>query len=147
MLFGSDEFERLNGDLNSSRNLQEAFLVDDLSRLPSDVLKDFCESAEAKALVEANVLRKPTLVRLSKKDDETRRIKIAAYEICKEENPNLWKKLADNRVKEKKLINQIMKHYRSRAIKRAKQEQKEYIKTAKKIKFPASFKKAGGDDR
>ena len=147
MLFGSDEFERLNGDLNSSRNLQEAFLVDDLSRLPSDVLKDFCESAEAKALVEANVLRKPTLVRLSKKDDETRRIKIAAYEICKEENPNLWKKLADNRVKEKKLINQIMTLYRSRAIKKARAEQKEYIKTAKKVKFPISFKKAGGDDR
>ena len=39
MLFGQDEFERLNGDLNSSRRLQEAFLVDDLSRLPSDVLK------------------------------------------------------------------------------------------------------------
>ena len=147
MLFGSDEFERLNGDLNSSRNLQEAFLVDDLSRLPSDVLKEFCESEEAQALVEANVLRKPTLVRLSKKDDETRRIKIAAYEICKEENPNLWKKLADNRVKEKKLINQIMTLYRSRAIKKARAEQKEYIKTAKKVKFPISFKKAGGDDR
>lgn len=147
MLFGSDEFERLNGDLNSSRNIQEAFLVDDLSKLPSDQLKEFCESDEAKALVEANVLRKPTLVRLSKKDDETRRIKIAAYEICKEENPNLWKKLADNRVKEKKLINQIMTLYRSRAVKRARAEQKEYIKTAKKVKFPISFKKAGGDDR
>ena len=147
MLFGSDEFERLNGDLNSSRRLQEAFLVDDLSRLPSVVLKEFCESEEAQALVEANVLRKPTLVILSKKDDETRRIKIAAYEICKEENPNLWKKLADNRVKEKKLINQIMTLYRSRAIKKARAEQKEYIKTAKKVKFPISFKKAGGDDR
>ena len=147
MLFGSDEFERLNGDLNSSRRLQEAFLIDDLSRLPSDQLREFCESDEAKALVEANVLRKPTLVRLSKKDDETRRIKIAAYEICKEENPNLWKKLADNRVKEKKLINQIMTLYRSRAIKKARAEQKEYIKTAKKVKFPISFKKAGGDDR
>ena len=147
MLLGLDEFERLNGDLNSSRNIQEAFLVDDLSRLPSEQLKEFCESDEAKALVEANVLRKPTLVRLSKKDDETRRIKIAAYEICKEENPNLWKKLADNRVKEKKLINQIMTLYRSRAIKKARAEQKEYIKTAKKVKFPISFKKAGGDDR
>ena len=147
MLFGSDEFERLNGDLNSSRNIQEAFLVDDLSRLPSEQLKEFCESDEAKALVEANVLRKPTLVRLSKKDDETRRIKIAAYEICKEENPNLWKKLADNRVKEKKLINQIMTLYRSRAIKKARAEQKEYIKTAKNVKIPISFKKAGGDDR
>ena len=147
MLFGSDEFERLNGDLNSSRNIQKSFLVDDLSRLPSEQLKEFCESDEAKALVEANVLRKPTLVRLSKKDDETRRIKIAAYEICKEENPNLWKKLADNRVKEKKLINQIMTLYRSRAIKKARAEQKEYIKTAKKVKFPISFKKAGGDDR
>lgn len=147
MLFGQDEFERLNGDLNSSRRLQEAFLVDDLSRLPSDVLKEFCESEEAQALVEANVLRKPTLVRLSKKDDLSRRIKIAAIEICKEENPTLWKKLADNRVKEKKLLNQIMTLYKSKAVKRAKEEQKEYIKTAKKSKFPLSFKKAGGDDR
>ena len=147
MLFGQDEFERLNGDLNSSRNIQEAFLVDDLSRLPSEQLKEFCESEEAQALVEANVLRKPTLVRLSKKDDLSRRIKIAAIEICKEENPSLWKKLADNRVKEKKLINQIMTLYRSRAIKKARAEQKEYIKTAKKVKFPISFKKAGGDDR
>ena len=147
MLFGSDEFERLNGDLNSSRKLQEAFLTDDLSRLPSEQLKEFCESEEAKALVEANVLRKPTLVRLSKKDDFTRRVKIAAFEICKEENPTLWKKLAENRVKEKKLINQIMTLYRARAIKRAKAEQTQYIKTAKKVKFPISFKKAGGEDR
>ena len=147
MLFGSDEFERLNGDLNSSRKLQEAFLTDDLSRLPSEKLKEFCESEEAKALVEANVLRKPTLVRLSKKDDFTRRVKIAAFEICKEENPTLWKKLAENRVKEKKLINQIMTLYRARAIKRAKAEQTQYIKTAKKVKFPVSFKKAGGEDR
>jgi hypothetical protein len=147
MLFGSDEFERLNGDLNSSRKLQEAFLTDDLSRLPSEQLKEFCESEEAKALVEANVLRKPTLVRLSKKDDFTRRVKIAAFEICKEENPTLWKKLAENRVKEKKLINQIMTLYRARAIKRAKAEQTQYIKTAKKVKFPVSFKKAGGEDR
>ena len=146
MLFG-DEFDKLSGDLNSSRRLQEAFLTDDLSRLPSEQLKEFCESDEAKALVEANVLRKPTLVRLSKKDDFTRRVKIAAFEICKEENPNLWKKLAENRVKEKKLINQIMTLYRARAIKRAKAEQKEYIKSAKKIKFPVSFKKAGGEDR
>ena len=147
MLFGSDEFERLNGDLNSSRKLQEAFLTDDLSRLPSEQLKEFCESEEANALVEANVLRKPTLVRLSKKDDFTRRVKIAAFEICKEENPTLWKKLAENRVKEKKLINQIMTLYRARAIKRAKAEQTQYIKTAKKVKFPVSFKKAGGEDR
>ena len=147
MLFGNNEFERMSGELNSSRRLQEMFLVDDLMRMPSDVLKEFCQSDEAKALVEANVLRKPTLVRLSKKDDMTRRVKIAAFEICKEEKPDLWKKLADNRVKEKKLINQIMALFKSRAIKRANAEQKEYIKTAKKIKFPASFKKAGGNDR
>ena len=144
-IFGTEALEEsLPG---GTSELVEMFLVDEVARMDSDTIKQFCESAEAEALVEANVLRKPTLVRLGKKDDMTRRIKLAAFEICKEENPTLWKKLADNRVKEKKLINQIMTLYRSRAIKKARAEQKEYIKTAKKVKFPISFKKAGGDDR
>ncbi len=144
-IFGGDTIARMNEDLQNPGALVEMMLVDDLNSLPSEQLKEFCESAEAEALVEAQVLRKPTLMRLSKKDDEARRKKLAAFQLAKEAKDPLWDKLVKNRVMEKKLIAAIMKKYGMKAERVAKVSQKEYIKTAGKM--PQSFKKAGGADR
>lgn len=131
-------------DMDTQQKIVESMIVMDLQKLPSDVLREFCNSSEAESLVEARVLSKPTLVRLSKKDDETRRVKLCAFEICKKENKALWQKLVQNRVKEKQLINQIMAKYGTRAKQEAKLSQKAYIKAARGIKLPKNF---GGAER
>ena len=141
-IFGTEALEE---NLMDSNALVEMFLADEIGRMDSDTIKQFCESAEAEALVEANVLRKPTLVRLGKKDDAKRRQKLAAFQLAKENNDPNWKKLCKNRVQEKKLIAAIMQRWGTKADRNAKIAQKEYIKNAGKT--TANFKKMGGDAR
>ena len=121
----------------------EACIVDEVSHLSDEKIQEFCQSPEAEALVEAGVMRKKTLVRLSKKDDFSRRRTMAAFTIAREKKDPLWAKLVKNRVQERKLIGEIVKKYGGRADKVAKVGQKEYLKQ----KMPLSFMRAGGADR
>lgn len=127
-VFSSDELQEI----------QEAFIYDEISRLPEEDRKTFCESEEAQALVEAGVLKKPTLVRLSKMDDLTRRIGMASLQMAKNNNDPLWNQLVKNREKEKDLLSKIKNKYSSKATKTAKMGQKDYIKS-KGIKIPITF--------
>ena len=143
-IFGTEALEEsLPG---GTSELVEMFLVDEVARMDSDTIKKFCESDEAEALVEANVLRKPTLVRLGKKDDAKRRTKLAAFQLAKENKDPNWTKLCQNRIKEKKLIAAIMQRWGTKAERNANLAQKEYIKSGGK-KTTANFKKMGGDAR
>ena len=121
----------------------EACIVDEVSHLSDEKIQEFCQSPEAEALVEAGVMRKKTLVRLSKKDDFSRRRTMAAFTIAREKKDPLWTKLVKNRVQERKLIGEIVKKYGGKADKVAKAGQKEYLKQ----KMPLSFMRAGGADR
>lgn len=121
----------------------EACIVDEVSHLSDEKIQEFCQSPEAEALVEAGVMRKKTLVRLSKKDDFSRRRTMAAFTIARDKKDPLWAKLVKNRVQERKLIGEIVKKYGGKADKVAKAGQKEYLKQ----KMPLSFMRAGGADR
>ena len=121
----------------------EACIVDEVSHLSDEKIQEFCQSPEAEALVEAGVMRKKTLVRLSKKDDFSRRRTMAAFTIARDKKDPLWSKLVKNRVQERKLIGEIVKKYGGKADKIAKAGQKEYLKQ----KMPLSFMRAGGADR
>ena len=121
----------------------EACIVDEVSHLSDEKIQEFCQSPEAEALVEAGVMRKKTLVRLSKKDDFSRRRTMAAFTIARDKKDPLWAKLVKNRVQERKLIGEIVKNYGGKADKVAKAGQKEYLKQ----KMPLSFMRAGGADR
>ena len=121
----------------------EACIVDEVSHLSDEKIQEFCQSPEAEALVEAGVMRKKTLVRLSKKDDFSRRRTMAAFTIARDKKDPLWAKLVKNRVQERKLIGEIVKKYGGKADKIAKAGQKEYLKQ----KMPLSFMRAGGADR
>lgn len=142
-IFGTEALEE--NLMGGNSELVEMFLIDEISRMDSDTIQQFCESAEAEALVEANVLRKPTLVRLGKKDDAKRRKKLAAFQLAKENKDPNWAKLCKNRITEKKLINAIMQRWGTKAERNANLAQKQYIKTAGKT--TANFKKMGGDSR
>lgn len=132
-IFGGDMLQSVTEgvDMNS---LVEKFLYDDISRGTEDQIKNFCESTEAKALLEKGVFKKPTLMRLGKADDLKRREKLTAFELAKQAKDPLWTKLTKNRVQEKKLIAAIMKKYGNKANKVAKIAQKDYIKAARSAK-------------
>jgi hypothetical protein len=142
MIFGN-----IVGDPISEGELPQGFIesciMDEVSHLSDEKIQEFCNSEEAEALVEAGVMRKKSLVRLSKKDDFSRRRTMAAFAIAKEKHDPLWDKLVKNRVKERELIGAIVKKYGGKADRVAKAGQKEYLKQ----KMPLSFMRAGGSDR
>ena len=138
-LYGTTQLASLEEEANSNEVL-EMFLVDDLLRETSDEIKNFCESEEAKILTEKAVLRKPTLMRLSKADDERRRVKLMAYKLAKEANDPEWKKLKKFTALRKQSIAKIMQKYGRKAEKLAKIAQKNYIKNAASAKETASKK-------
>lgn len=117
----------------------------EVSQLPQEKIEEFCApGGVGETLVQEGKLHKKTLVRLSKKDDLTRRQKIIALNLAKENNDPLWDKLALNRVKERELISKIVAKYGNKSQKLAVKSQKDFLKGAH---LPASFMKAGGADR
>ena len=96
-------------------------------------LKEFCNSEEVQALVEARKMPKKTFVRIGKDDDLTRRTNMACLILARENKDPLFDKLAKNRVMERKLRNAIYKRYMNKATRLAKISQKQHIKDMKKM--------------
>lgn len=131
-LYGAQTLTSMDEAATSDRVL-EMFIVDDIIRQSSDQIKEFCESEEARILQEKAVLKKPTMMRLSKQDDAKRRVKLIAYQLAKDANDPEWNKLKKYTALRKESIAKIMKKYGSKAERLAKISQKNYIATAKKI--------------
>ena len=140
------EANRMEYDIDMDK-LVEAFLIDDLTHnYGEDTIKEFCApDGCGEALVEAKVLGKRTIVRLSKTDDLDSRSTIAAMQMAREKNDPLWTQLVKIQAKRKELIAKIKDKYHSKAQKAAVVGQKEYIKTMRKV--PKSFMQMGGADR
>lgn len=136
MLYGTTTIKSMEEVANSTEVL-EMFFVDDLMRMSSEQLKEFCESEEAKILEEKAVLKKPTMMRLSKQDDEKRRVKLMAYQLAKDNKDPLFDKLKTLTAKRKEVIAKIMQKYGAKAEKQAKIAQKNYIATASKVSSAA----------
>jgi len=117
----------------------------EVSELPQEKIEEFCQpGGVGEELVSEGKLSRKTIVRLSKKDDLSKRKKMIAFNLAKENNDPLWDKLALNRVKERELINKIMTKYGNKSQRLAVQSQKEFLKGSH---LPKSFMKAGGEDR
>lgn len=117
----------------------------EVSQLPQEKIEEFCApGGVGETLVQEGKLYKKTLVRLSKKDDLSKRKKMIALNLARENNDPLWDKLALNRVKERELISKIMAKYGNKSQKLAVKAQKDFLKGGT---LPKSFMKAGGDER
>ena len=133
-LYGANDDNKSIEEIAKSNEIMEMFLVDDMLHGTSEQISNFCESEEAKILVEKAVLSKPTLMRLDKKSDELRRTKLIAYQLAKNANDPNWTKLVKYQKLRKECIQKIMDKYGTKAAKIAKVAQKNYIKTASKVK-------------
>ena len=143
MIYGNGAFNSGIDNSEIPEGFLEQCIVDEVSHLTDEQIQEFCNSPEAEQMVQEGTMRKKTLVRLSKKDDMSRRRTMAAFSIAREKKDPLWTKLVKNRVQERKLIGEIVKKYGNKADRVAKVGQKEYLKH----KMPLSFMRAGGNDR
>lgn len=147
MLFSMGNFaEPIDEAFKDESAITDLIIADEVSQLSDRKIQEFCQPGGVGAqLVQEGKLKNKTLVRLSKKDDLSRRRKMMAMQLAKENNDPLFDKLTLNRVKERELLGKIMQKYGSRGERLAKTAQNEYLH-AKPI-LPKSFMKAGGEDR
>lgn len=130
-----NESASINEELKNPNELLEAYIADELKFAPEEALKEFVNSPEAEAMIEAGIITRKTLVRLSKNDDLSRRTTMAAFQLAKEADDPLWNQLVKNRVRERELIAKITQKYSSRATKAARIGQKSYLKTKMPIQM------------
>lgn len=125
----------------------EMIIVDEVSQLPKEKIDEFCAAGGVgEQLVQEGKLRRNTLVKLNKEDDLTRRTKMMALQLAKENNDREWVLLKKNRIKERELIAKIMKKRGREGAKLAREGQREWLHGPKPV-LPKSFQKAGGADR
>ena len=105
--------------------LQEAFFYDDHYSDSDEEKRELLENADV--LQEAKKISRKTIVRLNKNDDLTRRTGMAALQLAKDNNDNLWKKLVKNRIQDRKLLAAIKKKYANKAKTVARQGQRMYV--------------------
>lgn len=98
-----------------------------------EAVKSFTESAEVQSMLESRKFSKATYVRLNKSDDLQRRTHLAALILAKEHNDALWKKLAQNRVRERKLRAAIFAKYGNKAAIVARKSQIVHQKKMRKL--------------
>lgn len=133
-LFGHNALAEATIDDIDLRPFVETIAYDDLSRQDSKSLKEFCNSPQAQVLTEKQVLKKSTMMRLSKQDDEKRRIKLCAYQLARADKNSNWKKMVYHRSEWRKYRDLVMKQYGKKAEKIAKVSQQQYIKKAQTAK-------------
>lgn len=112
----------------------ELMAYDDISRDSAENIKEFCNSPVAQVLMEKQVLSKPTMMRLSKTDDQKRRVMLTVYRLAKESNDPDYKKMIMYRDKWKEHKAKLIQKYGKKAEKIAREAQLQYIKDAKKAK-------------
>ena len=121
--------------LKDPNELIGAYIIDEVSHLTDEMKEEFIKSETCKSLLEARMLKKKSLVRLSKNDDLTRRETMAAFQIAKENKWREWDLLVKNRIKERELIAKIRQKAGAKATKAAKLGQKNYLSQ----KLPFAF--------
>lgn len=119
----------------------ETCLFMELSSLPYEDRKAIVESEEAGILEAKGLIGRKTLIRLNKNDDVNRRTSAAAYQMAKDNNDPLWKKLMFHMNKKNEYKEKILKKYNAKAQRVAKKSQREFMKNpASKLLKAADLK-------
>lgn len=108
--------------------LLENMLIDQMNRMTDEEFKAYTESADFQNLVEAGVLGRRSVVKMTRKDDLNRRIHLASIQMAREQGDADWEALRKNRVNERRLLKKIYTKYSNRVRRDAMQSQKRLIK-------------------
>ena len=130
---GVDPTADADGGIINNDALLESMFCDKISRLSDEEKQAYLESAEFQNLVEAGVVGKRSVVRISKNDDLTRRIHLAALQKAKESGDADWEALRKNRIQERKLLNKIYAKYANKVRGDAIRAQRRLIKLSPQV--------------
>ena len=103
--------------------LLENMLIDQMNRMTDEEFSAYTESADFQNLVEAGVLGRRSVVKMTRKDDLNRRIHLASIQMAREQGDADWEALRKNRVNERRLLKKIYTKYANRVRRDAMQSQ------------------------
>lgn len=129
--FVENHYEDTDDMLNEEFDMDaynETCLYMELASLPYEDRKAIVESEEAAVLEAKGLIGRKTLIRLNKNDDVARRTSAAAYQMAKDANDPLWKKLMFHMGKKNEFKEKILKKYSAKATRVAKKSQKDFMK-------------------
>ena len=108
--------------------MMESAIVQQVERMDDQTRANYLNSDEFQALVEAGVVGRRAIVRMSRQADMDRRIHLLALQMAKEGGDADWEALRQNRIRERKLLNKIYQKYGQRVQRQAAMSQKRLIK-------------------
>ena len=116
------------GTIEDMNALMENFIYADIAALDEESRKQFLVSDTCKALQEAGILGKKTIVRLNKADDLTKRIEVAIMQKAKEDGDPNYLALKKLMAKKKALKAKLNAKYYNRVKNDAVKAQRALIK-------------------
>lgn len=144
------ESGNMDENLKHPDQLMESFIIDELSYLPPEKLREFCEPGGVadQLITEGKLRSKNTIVKMSKKDDYSRRVAMTCMQLAKDNKDPNWNKLVLAQQKKNKYKEAIIKRWSSKAERIAKKSQNEFLHGGPKKKgvLPEKFRKYRGDD-
>lgn len=126
------DFDVEGAGISQMNELLESAIVEHVSMMNDDERKAYLNSDEFHQLEEAGIVGRRSVVRMTKYDDLTRRIHLAALQKAKEVGDADWELLRKNRVKERQLLDRIYKKYANKVKRDAIKSQKRLIKLSPK---------------
>lgn len=109
-----DESVEIQGVLKNPNQFREAVIFEHMSHKDPATIKTFCNSSEAKAMIEAGTITYDTLDRLAKKANmDNRVINTAVCHVAKENEDDLWDQLVKARAEERRIMNELLDKYRA----------------------------------
>lgn len=135
-VFGSSDV-KLEGVLKNPNEFREAVLFESLNNLPNEKKKEFVKSKEAKTMVSEGFLNMETLHRLAHECDHHHGIHTMVCHMAKENGDPLWDELVECRIRERRLINELIAKYGEEAKPAAETAEKEFVESC----IPEYFRK------
>lgn len=94
-----------------TKPLQEAFIFQELSRLPKSKLHEFVTGPEAKYLIENDIISGDTLEALANEEYTDHAMELVVSHMAKENEDERWNELVRHRAEERRLMNELIGEY------------------------------------
>ena len=135
-VFGSSNM-KMENTLKNPNQYKEAIIFESLNNLSAEKRREFINSAEAKAMIESGVISQDTVDRLQECDTDCITLKTTVCHMAKEESDPLWDELVECRIKERRLINELIEKYGEKAKTVSDKVEKEIVEAS----IPEYFRK------
>lgn len=100
-----------NSPLKKKDALREAVIINELSRLPANLLREFVSSPEAKVMLEEEIISYDTMESLSKDTYKDRAEELVVTDIAYELKDERMDELFRLRSREREIMNSLMRDY------------------------------------